>query len=126
MINGINYEDVLLFHRKLIESTGGSHGVRDEGLIQSALGKAFVTFDGMERYPDVLDKIAATTFALVNNHGFIDGNKRIGLVVMIFLMKTNGLELEYCTDEVIRLGLDLAAGNCSENGLKIWIESHLK
>ena len=125
-MNILSYDEVLIFHEKLINSSGGSHGVRDEGLIKSALSRGFATFDGVDLYPKLLDKIVATTFALVSNHGFVDGNKRIGLVVMIFLIKTNDLDIDYSIDEFIRLGLNLASGNCSENELKIWINDHLK
>lgn len=126
MMNGLSYEEVLIFHEKLINASGGIHGVRDGGLIKSALGRAFVIFDSMDLYPDLLDKIVATTYALVSNHGFVDGNKRIGLVMMIFLIKNNGLSINYSVDEFIQLGLNLAAGNCSESELKIWIKEHLK
>ena len=72
----------MLVHQKLIDQTGGSHGVRDINLVDSAVSRVFATFDGNDLYEMTDDKIAATTFGLVNNHGFVDGNKRVGISVI--------------------------------------------
>jgi len=71
-------------HRKLLDSTGGLEGVRDEGMLESALSAPFHTFDGMEFYPSTTAKIARLAYSLVCNHAFIDGNKRIGTYVWCF------------------------------------------
>lgn len=72
----VTLEDVILFHEKIIEKIGGLSGIRDIRLIESAINKAFVTFEGKDLYKNLEDKIATTTIALIRNHGFVDGNKR--------------------------------------------------
>ena len=76
-------EKVLLLHQLMAEATGGSIGVRDEGLLDSALENAFATFDGIELYPSKEEKAARLGFSLVSNHAFVDGNKRIGIYTML-------------------------------------------
>lgn len=77
-MKGIDVEEIMIFHRKIIEQTGGSDGVRDIGLIKSALNRAFSTFDGNDLYKEIEDKVSVITYGLIKNHGFVDGNKRIG------------------------------------------------
>ena len=72
-------DKVLLLHELMAQETGGSIGVRDEALLESALEGAFATFDGQELYPTKEEKAARLGFTLVSNHAFVDGNKRIGL-----------------------------------------------
>ena len=79
----LTVEEIMLLHSNLIEQTGGSYGVRDTGLIESAIHRAAATFGGKELLKTPEAKIAATVFGLVNNHGFIDGNKRVGIAVML-------------------------------------------
>ena len=74
--------DIILLHKKLIEQTGGSHGIRDASLIESAANRALTTFDGQDLYTTLDSKIAAITYSLVSNHGFVDGNKRVGIAAM--------------------------------------------
>ena len=85
----IALEEIIIFHEKIIEKTGGSQGVRDIGLIESAINRPFQTYDGIEFYPEIESKISAITYSLINNHGFVDGNKRIGVSVMLLLLKLN-------------------------------------
>lgn len=75
-------EKVLLLHRIMAEATGGSIGVRDHYLLESALENAFATFDGMDLYPTKIDKAAQIGHALISNHAFVDGNKHIGMYVI--------------------------------------------
>ena len=95
MMRRISVANMILIHQKLIDQTGGSHGIRVINLVDSAISRAFATFDGKDLYEMTVDKIAVTTFALVNNHGFIDGNKRVGIAVMLLLIKLNGYTLQY-------------------------------
>lgn len=122
----IDYEEVLIFHKKIIAKTGGSDGVRDKGLIESALNKPFQTFDGEDLYKDDIDKITAVTYSLVSNHGFIDGNKRIGIAVMLLLLKLNSLNIDYTQDSLIELGLGIASGRIKEFEIKKWINEKLE
>ena len=120
----ISLEELLVFHRKIIEKTGGSKGIRDLNLIESALNRAFVTFESKDLYKDVIDKIAAITYGLIQNHGFVDGNKRIGIAVMLFLLKLNELKIRYSQKELIKLGLGIADGLITEENLRNWIRHH--
>ena len=120
----IRLEELLVFHRKIIEKTGGSKGIRDLNLIESALNRAFVTFESKDLYKDVIDKIAAITYGLIQNHGFVDGNKRIGIAVMLFLLELNELKIRYSQKELIKLGLGIADGLITEENLRNWIRHH--
>lgn len=122
----ISCEQVLKFHSKLIARTGGIDGVRNLGLIQSALERHRQTFDGKDLYNSVVEKIAVTTVSLVCNHGFVDGNKRIGISMMLLLLKYNEFEIIYTQEELITLGLELASGIIRESEVIEWIENHKK
>lgn len=123
-MKAISLEELLVFHRKIIEKTGGSKGIRDLNLIESALNRAFVTFESEDLYKDIIDKIAAKTYGLIRNHGFVDGNKRIGIAVMLFLLKLNELKIRYSQEELIKLGLGIADGLITEENLRNWIRHH--
>jgi death-on-curing protein len=123
-MKAISLEELLVFHRKIIEKTGGSKGIRDLNLIESALNRAFVTFKSKDLYKDIIDKIAAITYGLIKNHGFVDGNKRIGIAVMLFLLKLNELKIRCSQKELIKLGLGIADGLITEENLRNWIRHH--
>jgi death-on-curing protein len=121
----IDVEDVLVFHMKIIEQTGGTDGIRDIGLIESALNRALTTFDSNELYKDIEEKISVITYGLVKNHGFVDGNKRIGVSVMLLLLRVNGIKIKYSQNELVNLGLVIADGSMDEKGIKQWIKKHI-
>ncbi|WP_129723971.1 type II toxin-antitoxin system death-on-curing family toxin [Xylanivirga thermophila] len=115
---------ILNMHSLLIKETGGSDGIRDEGLLDSALNAPFQTFGGEDIYRTVKSKAAKLGYFLINNHPFIDGNKRIGILAMLVFLELNGIEVT-CTDgELIRLGLGLANGSVSDKDLLNWIIEH--
>ena len=117
-------DKVLLLHQLMAESTGGSIGVRDEGLLDSALESAFATFDGKELYPSKEEKGARLGFSLVSNHAFVDGNKRIGIYIMLAFLEMNGIRI-HCTDpEIIHIGLSIADGSMKYDALLDWIYQH--
>ena len=120
----IALEEIIIFHEKIIEKTGGSQGVRDIGLIESAINRPFQTYDGIEFYPEIESKISAITYSLINNHGFVDGNKRIGVSVMLLLLRLNDIKIEYKQEELVDLGIKIAENKCKEEDIKKWIESH--
>jgi len=121
----LTVEDVIVLHSKLIAKSGGSIGIRDKTLIDSALNRAFGTFDGVDLYGSFDGKIAAITYSLINNHGFIDGNKRIGIAVMLLLLRLNGIKIQYKQDELVELGLGIASGIIDEGSIRAWITEHL-
>lgn len=117
-------EKVLLLHQLLTQETGGAAGVRDYNLLDSALESAFQTFDGNELYPTKQEKAARLGFGLVSNHSFVDGNKRIGMYVMITFLEVNGIILNVSSDEVARVGFALADGSMKYDELLKWIQEN--
>lgn len=117
-------QQVIRLHSKLINKSGGSNGVRDFGLIESAIMRASAGFDGCEIYPTAIQKAAAVCCGLIGNHGFVDGNKRIGVAVMLLMLSKNGISLNYTQQELIRFGLDAAQGLIDVNGCVNWIHEH--
>lgn len=116
-MKNIEFEQVILFHKKIV----ASNGVRDEGLIKSAINRAYVTFDGLELYNPDERKIAVITHSLICNHGFIDRDKRIGIAVMILLCKMNNIILRYTQHELIELRLITASGTMNEEDIYEWL-----
>lgn len=117
-------EQVIKIHNMLISQTGGSDGIRDEGLLDSALNAPFQTFDGDYIYRSIKAKAAKLGYFLVKNHPFIDGNKRIGILVMITFLEINGVEITCADEELITLGLGLADGSINDEDLLNWIIDH--
>ena len=87
-------EKVMLLHQIMAEATGGSTGVRDNNLLESAVEGAYATFDGVELYPSKEEKAAKLGFSLISNHAFVDGNKRIGMYIMLSFLDINGIKIE--------------------------------
>lgn len=117
-------EKVLLLHQIMAEATGGSVGVRDEALLDSALEGCFGTFDGKELYPSKEEKAARLGFSLVSNHAFVDGNKRIGVYIMLSFLEINGIRINATNDDIVELGLSLADGSMKYEELLKWVLSH--
>lgn len=117
-------ENVVLLHQKLIEASGGSAGVRDIGLIESAVNRAKAAFAGVEAHPGIIAKAAAVGCGLTQNHGFIDGNKRIGMAVMLLILRRNGVRLAYTQAELVSIGLQVAQGIADVEAVQKWIETH--
>lgn len=122
----LSIENIILFHGKVIKETGGSHGIRDRRLVESALNRAFMTYDGKDLYPSIIEKIAVITHSLISNHGFVDGNKRVGVAVMLILLKMNNIKVEYTQQELTDLGLKTAEGLMKEKDILNWIKKHMK
>lgn len=117
-------EKVLLLHQLIAEETGGSVGVRDEGLLESALETAFSSFDGQEFYPTKEEKGARLGYNLISNHAFVDGNKRIGVYVMLTFLEVNGIRLDCTNEDVVRIGLGVADGSMDYEALLAWVREH--
>ena len=117
-------EKVKLLHQLMAEATGGSVGVRDEGLLDSAIEGAFATFDGVELYPSKEEKAAKLGYSLISNHAFVDGNKRIGVYVMLSFLELNGIHIEAADEDVVSLGLGVADGRMEQKDILDWIHKH--
>ena len=117
-------EQILLLHTQLIEITGGSDGIRDIGLLESALESPFQSYGGVELYPSIQAKAARLCYGLVNNHAMIDGNKRIGCHAMLVFLALNGYEIEYTQKELSDLILDVAADRKQYEDILQWLLVH--
>lgn len=117
-------DKVLLLHKLIAQETGGSIGVRDEGLLDSALENAFAGFGGKEFYPTKEEKGARLGYSLISNHAFVDGNKRIGVYVMLTFLEVNGIRLNCTNEEVVEIGLGVADGSMDYEGLLSWVKKH--
>ncbi len=120
----LTVDEVIALQAKLIERTGGSHGLRDRGLLESAVYSAMAAYEDVERYPGIEEKAARLAYALVGNHAFVDGNKRIGIYVMLLTLDLNQIQIAYSQHELINLGLGLADGSMKFEDALRWIVSH--
>ncbi len=120
----VSKEKVLHLHQLISEQTGGDMSLRDEGLLESALEGAFQTFDGKELYPTKEEKGARLGFSLISNHAFVDGNKRIGMLVMLTFLEVNGIRIEATNDEIVQVGFAVADGAMRYDQLVDWVYNH--
>ncbi|MBQ1955740.1 MAG: type II toxin-antitoxin system death-on-curing family toxin [Clostridia bacterium] len=121
----LTVDEIIDLHSKLIAKTGGSDGLRDLGLLESAIYSAESSFGSEELYPTVTEKAARLLFALTANHAFVDGNKRIGVLVMLLTLKLNNVEIRYTQAELIDLGLSAASGLATYKDILAWIKNHM-
>ena len=119
-------EKVLLLHKLITDETGGDPNIRDFALLESALESAFQTFGGDELYPTKEEKGARLGYALISNHAFVDGNKRIGMFVMMTFLEVNGIRIDPTVDDVARVGLAVASGEMKYEELLEWIIDNKK
>lgn len=117
-------EQVLMIHNELIRETGGSVGLRDEGLLDSALNVPFQGFGDVDNFPSLQQKGARLGYGLICNHAFVDGNKRIGAHIMLLFLSLNGIELEYTQEELSDLILNVAAGKLQFEDMVKWVIKH--
>ena len=120
----ISITQVLQLHEKMIRKTGGDDGIRDFALLESALYNALSTFDCEELYPSIEEKCANICFCIVKNHPFVDGNKRMGIFIMLILLEYNSVVLKYEQKELIDLGLGVAEGRYNQEHVIEWVIKH--
>jgi death-on-curing protein len=120
----LSKKQILMLHTQLIQQTGGSEGVRDYNLLDSALETPFQSFGGDELYPTIQAKAARLGYGLIKNHCMIDGNKRIGTHAMLVFLALNGIELKYMQKELYETILDVAAGKIEYEDLLQWVLDH--
>ena len=120
----LSKKQILMLHTQLIQQTGGSDGVRDYNLLDSALENPFQSFGGDELYPTIQAKAARLGYGLIKNHCMIDGNKRIGTHAMLVFLALNGIELKYMQKELYETILDVAAGKIEYEDLLQWVLDH--
>lgn len=117
-------DEVIRLHEKLLSATGGSPGLRDQGLLESAVWSADAAFGNVERYPSIEERAARLSYALISNHAFVDGNKRIGILALLVTLDLNDVALQYSQTELIELGLAVANGQAKFDDILVWIYNH--
>lgn len=120
----LSKEQILLLHSQLIRQTGGSDGIRDYALLESAIEAPFQSFGGDELYPTIQAKAARLGYGLIKNHCMVDGNKRIGTHAMLVFLALNGIELSYTQKELYEVILQVASGELEYEDLLKWILRH--
>ena len=125
-MDSLSRDAVLTLHRDIIETSGGSDGVRDYSGLESAIAQPRMTFDGQDLYPTVVEKAAALCFSLIQNHPFVDGNKRVGHAAMEVFAILNGYKIDASVDSQEQLILGIASGDVSREQLVEWLTAHIR
>ena len=120
----LNIDEVIKIHGLICERTGGDPGIRDRGLLESALESPFGSFGGKDFYPSLEEKAARLGYALISNHAFVDGNKRIGIFALMLLLKINGSPLTLTDGDIVSAALGTADGSMEYEELLAWVIAH--
>lgn len=118
-------DDVLRMHQKIIDRTGGADGVRSLSLVESAIQRFYAAYAGQQAYPTVEEKAAAVACGLLQNHGFVDGNKRIGVAIMRLILVQNDVHIRYTQNDLSSIALSVAAGNADVADMVRWIHERM-
>lgn len=124
MIIYLTAEQVLFIHARLISETGGAHGVRDLGLLQSAVARPQAAFDGQDLYPDLFSKAAALLESLVGNHAFLDGNKRTAITSAALFLRVNSYRLNADNQQLEAFVLQCAQSLIPLEQIALWLKRH--
>ena len=124
MIIYLTAELILFIHYRLVSETGGEHGLRDLVLLESAVARPRQTFDNEELYPDIFEKAAALMESLVNNHPFIDGNKRTGIASTVLFLRQNGITFSAKNSELEKFTLRVASSKIKRSEIAVWLKKH--
>jgi len=121
----LTLSEALELHRRVIGQSGGALGVLNLGALESALAQPRMTFAGTELYPSIVDKAAALGYSLIQNHPFLDGNKRTGHAAMEVFLLLNGFEIQSSVDEQERIVLQVASGEIDREPFTLWLRDHV-
>ncbi len=122
----LSKDEILALHQMLLEQSGGTAGIRDEAALDSAIGQPEMSFGGQDLYPNLTDKAAALAYSLIQNHPFVDGNKRVGHAAMEVMLTLNGYEIEADVDEQEALILSVASSELSRETFMQWLAEHIR
>lgn len=125
-MNLLSLPQIHNIYKKMIDRTGGSYGVRDVGLLESAIQHSLQTFDGNDLYTSVTEKCAAICYSIIKNHPFVDGNKRMGIFLLLIFLEINDVHVEYSQLELVELGNGIANGTIELSEIQVWILKHIK
>lgn len=117
-------DEIIILHSALIKKTGGLDGLRDFGLLESAILSVHASFGGIDKYPTVEEKSARIAYSLANNHPFLDGNKRIAILSMLTTLSLNKIKLKFAQCDSIALGINIADGSWDYDNILQWIMNH--
>lgn len=120
----LTVDEIIILHEKLLKTTGGLPGLRERGLLESAVFSVNAGFEDTERYPTVEEKAARLCYGLIADHAFVDGNKRVGVLAMLVSLRLNGVVLRYTQQELIELGLGVARGDLVYQNILSWLLRH--
>jgi len=118
-------DEVIEIHEKLTAKTGGSPGLRDRGLLESAVLGCSLTFDSEDIYPTVIEKASRMAYSICKNHPFVDGNKRVAVTTLLAILRMNDIIISFSQNELIALGLGLADGSIGYEDVITWVTKHL-
>lgn len=124
-LKSLTFELLLELHEASQSTYGGSGGIRDAAVLESALEQPFASFGGYDQYPTIIDKAAILGFCIIKNHGFVDGNKRVGFMAVETFLRLNGLRILASPDEVEATCLSVADSTSTRDDFADWIEEHL-
>ena len=123
-MNYLSAEQILFIHARLIEETGGSHGIRDLGMLLAAMGRPQARFDDQDLYLDLFGKAAALIESLIRNHPFVDGNKRTGVTATGLFLRRNGYHLTASNADLVAITMKIAQSQSSVEELTIWFRDN--
>ena len=121
----LSKEQIIMLHEQLIERYGGIQGIRDEGLLDSAIKAPFQSFDGQEFFPTVAEKAVRLCIGLIQNHPFHDGNKRIGTLALLMVLELNNISFHATNEELSDIIIQYAAGQVNDDVLQRWVSDHM-
>ncbi|WP_202925016.1 type II toxin-antitoxin system death-on-curing family toxin [Myxacorys almedinensis] len=124
MMRFLTLIEVLELHRRIIKQSGGAFGIREVGLLESAIAQPRITFGGEDLYPSLLEKAAALGLSIIMNHPFVDGNKRTGHAAMETFLILNGMEINASVDEQERMVLEIASGELGREAFVEWLQQN--
>jgi len=125
-VKRLSPKQFLLIHDELIESYGGSHGVRDENLLESAIFQPYASYGGVDLYPTIFDKAAAMLRSLINNHPFVDGNKRTAITSAQIVIEESGFQFTAPVNPTFKFLNQVANKNLPVEEIATWLKKHSK
>ena len=122
----LTVNEVLETYDRVMQQSGGAVGIRDLGALESAVAQPRMTFDGKELYPTIIEKASTLGFSLIQNHPFVDGNKRTGHAAIDLFLVLNGHEISATVDEQVKTILQVAASEMGRDAFTDWLHAHVK
>ena len=117
--------DALFYHAELVNKFGGSHGVRDKGILDASLNRPFATFGGIDLFPEPVDKAAAIMHGIITGHPFIDGNKRTGYVLGRLILQEQGFDIRATEGDKYAMVIQVATGKLDVEGIVAWMKERV-